>query len=371
MSKQQMTMLGMIALLIMACSASESQTVGNGKPKGRPAVAVEVLEVKPVDIAETIAVVGTLAPKSEAEVKSEYSGIITDVFVTEWVRVSRGTQLAKLDMREAAAALDAAKALLAQAQVSENKAVREYERALGLKKSGLITQQLFDDAVTAREAAVAATASAQAQVNMAETRLEKTLITAPIDGVISYRGVNVGDYIENMGSPRPMFKIVDNRVLDLTVTVPSARMADIRIGQDIDFSTNAFNDKTYNGKIKYINPEVDPTNRSVKVIAEVSNDPEELRGGLFVKGRIVTGARKGVRVVPRSALKLWDVVNKRGEVFVVSNQKASLRPVTTGTLQDDLVEITSGLDPGELVVTRGAFNINDGDRVKIQPAKEK
>ncbi len=354
----------------MACSASESKTDQSVKAKGRPAVAVETMAVTPIEIAQSIPVVGTLAPKYEAEVKSEYSGIITDVYVTEWVRVAKGTHLAKLDVREAAAGLDAAKAQLAQAQVAENKAAREYERALGLKNSGLITQQLFDDAVTAREAATAAKDSAKAQLNVAETRLAKTLITAPIDGVIAFRGVNVGDYIENMGSPKPMFKIVDNRLLDLTVTVPSSRMAEIRVGQEIEFTTNAYSDKTYHGKIKYINPAVDPSNRGMKVIAEVVNEPEELRGGLFVKGKIVTGTRADVRVVPRSALKIWDVVNKQGEVFVAADQKARRRVVNTGVVEGDLVEITAGIEAGELVVTRGAFNVNEGDQLKIVSPKE-
>lgn len=369
MSKKILLLFCMIALMFMGCSVSNDE-ITKVKAKGRPAVAVEVLEVRPIDMTSTIDVVGTLSPRTEAEVRSEYSGIITDVYVTEWVRVKKGTQLAKLDVREANAALDAARTLVAQAQISENKARREYERALLLKESGLITQQAFDDALTAKEAAGAATASAGAQLNVAATKLSKALIVAPISGTISLRGVNVGDYIENMGSPKPMFKIVDNRLLDLTFTVPSSRMPDVRVGQAINFTTNAFPGKTCKGKIKYINPAVDPANRSLKVTAEVLNEHEELRGGLFAKGEIVTETRHAVLSVPRSALKTWDVVNGKGEVFVASGQKAERRIIATGLVKGDLVEITSGIKPGELVVTRGASNVIEGDSLKIATGKE-
>ena len=115
----------------------------------------------------------------------------------------------------------------------------------------------------------------------------------------------------------------------------------------------------------FINPVVNEADRSVKVIAEVENVSEQLKGGLFVKGRIITGKRTGILRIPRAALLSWDVAGKKGDLFVVNGEIANRRTVQTGSVMGDFVEITSGLAPGEPVVTRGGFNLKDGDRVKV------
>jgi len=161
------------------------------------------------------------------------------------------------------------------------------------------------------------------------------------------------------------FRIVDNRLLELTVNVPSTEMAALRVGQPVRFSTDAFPGREFGGKVAHINPSVSPGDRSVRVIAEVPNVPEVLKGGLFVKGRIATGVRKGVVLIPRTALMSWNVAARKGEVFVVDNNVARRREVATGAVQGDRVEIPAGLHSGETVVTRGAFLLSGGDAVKV------
>jgi multidrug efflux pump subunit AcrA (membrane-fusion protein) len=90
-----------------------------------------------------------------------------------------------------------------------------------------------------------------------------------------------------------------------------------------------------------------------------------LKGGLFAKGRIITGKRTAILRVPRVALLSWDVAGKRGDLFVVRGEIASRRTVQTGSVMGDFVEATSGLTPGEQVVIRGGFNLKDGDRVNV------
>ena len=128
---------------------------------------------------------------------------------------------------------------------------REYDRLLKLKEVGLVTQQNLDDGLTEKEAAAARIAAARAQLKVAEedlqhtqTRLSKTMICSPIDGVVSFRGVNVGDLVGEMGSPKIMFRIIDTRILDLTVTVPSTEMSELHVGQPLTFSTDAIPEKT-------------------------------------------------------------------------------------------------------------------------------
>ena len=357
----------MSAVTAAGCGARASATTeADARVIGRPPVAVSVTPAAAADATESIDVVGSLAPKRAADVKSEVTGIVTAVYVTDWVTVRAGTPLARLDTAETEAVVEALRAAEAQALVFEARAARERDRALQLEQFGLITAQALDDAKTAFEAARAASSAARAQIRTAEARLAKSFIRAPIDGVVAERRVNVGDRVENMGGGEPMFRIVDNRVLDLTVTVPSSRVGAIRIGQALPFATDAVPGRTFEGAVTFINPAVEATSRAAKIIATVQNAGGVLRGGLFVRGRIVVSSRPHVLQVCREALQNWNVEAGTAELFVVIDGHAEKRTVSTGVATEGLVEIVDALSPGELVVTRGAFALRPGDRVMIR-----
>ena len=376
------TLLLILCMSFSGCSGRGDSKNPDEKTTGRPPVAVEVAKVVAMDLTEGIDVVGSLSPKFSADVKSEYAGIVTEIYVTEWVNVKKATPLAKIDTREmeillqkATAAVEMANANLLQAQVAGNRTEREYDRLLKLKEAGLVTQQNLDDGLTEKEAAAARIAAAKAQLKAAEedlqytkTRLSKTIIYSPIDGVVSFRGVNVGDLVGEMGSPKIMFRIINTRILDLTVTVPSIEMSRVLVSQPLTFSTDALPGKNFTGKVMFINPVVNEADRSVKITAEVENVSEQLKGGLYVKGRIIIGKRMGILRVPRVALLSWDVAGNKGDLFVVKGDIANRRTVQTGSVLGEFVEVTSGLSPGEPVVVRGGFNLKDGDRVNVTQA---
>jgi membrane fusion protein, multidrug efflux system len=352
-------------LFVAGCSSVRAGEPARAEESGRPPVAVSVTPVVSGSLTETVTVIGSLSPKYSADVKSEVSGIVTEVYVTEWVAVRSGARLARLNTTENDAAVDTIKAGAAQVQVAETRARREYDRALSLKQYGLITAQAVDDARSALEAAEATTASAHAQVRAAEARLAKSFITAPLDGVIALRGVNVGDRVENMGSGEPMFRIVDNRLLDLTVSVPSIHLGAVRVGQPIEFTVDALPGRTFTGKVMFINPAIDVASRAAKVVAEVRNAEGVLKGGLFVRGRIVTSSRTDVLQVPRGALLNWNVTGATADVFVVRDGKAEKRSVTIGQDAGAVIAIESGVASGEHVIIRGGFAVKSGDRVTV------
>jgi RND family efflux transporter MFP subunit len=345
--------------------AGEGTAARSVQPPGRPAVTVDVAAVAAGELTQTIEVVGSLAPKFSADVKSEVSGLVREVYVTEWVPVRKGSRLARIDTTELEAAIDANKAAAVQARVVEVRARREYDRALALKQYGLVTAQFLDEAKSALETAEAAVVAAGAQVRAADARLRKCFLSAQMDGVVAVRNVNVGDRVENMGGSEPLFRIVDNRVLDLTVSVPSAKLGDLHTGQALEFTTDAVGRRTFLGRVMFVNPAVDEANRSIKVVAEVPNPDGALKGGLFVKGRVVVATTAGAVQVPVEALQNWNVVGRTAEVFVVRNGRAERRAVATGASNGGSIEVASGVVPGEQVVTRGSFAVRTGDRVTV------
>ena len=148
----------------------------SGKGSGSAATAPQkmAVEAEPVSVGtlrQTIAVVGTLEPKWQAEVKAEYSGVVAEVLVPEWTRVKKGDILLRFDAREAEAVAASARASFLQAEVAATRATRERERTEKLKEAGLATQQQVDEARTAADAAQATAGAARAQKDVAETRL--------------------------------------------------------------------------------------------------------------------------------------------------------------------------------------------------------
>jgi membrane fusion protein, multidrug efflux system len=360
---------------ITGCSRSNA-----AKPAaGAPQVSVEVMTVTGADLVDGIEVTGTLAPKFEAEVKTEIPGLVKELYVTEWVRVRKGQPLARIALAETEAQvkrgeanLESSQAAILEARVAANRSEREKLRALKLKAAGLATQQSVDDAVSEGEASKARVESAMAQarasageLSQSRARLAKGLVRSPIDGVVSSREVNLGSLTSDAAAGKPIFRIVDNRIMNLTVTVPSSQMAAVKLGQPVQFSTDGVPGKSFTGKVMFINPSVTEADRSLKVIAEVPNVPEQLKGGLFAKGKIVTGSRRGVIQVPRGTLSALDLEKRTGSLFVVEGGVARRREVATGAVSGELVEIASGLRAGEQLVSRGGFNIKDGDKVSV------
>jgi membrane fusion protein (multidrug efflux system) len=378
-------LISLLVFHVYACSSKGDAKTGKADKADRPPVAVETLPVAASEMTEGVDVVGTLTPKFETEVKSQILGLVREVYVTEWVTVKKNAALARIDVneiealvRKAEAAVESVKAGCMQAQVSAQRAGREKARMQKLREFGLSTQQSLDDAESEAEAANARVDAARAQIRAAEAdlhqlqaRLSKGLIRSPMDGTVSLRDVNVGDLASDAAAAKPLFKIVDNRILNITVTVPSIQMAKVKVDDTLTFSVDALPGRTFSGRVMHINPAVNEADRSVKVIAEVSNTSGELKGGLFAKGSIKTGDRRNVIQVPRSALIGFNMAAKKAGLYVVKADKAHYREVTTDALAGDQVEIAHGLNPGENLVVRGAFNLKDNDRVVVPSGQGK
>jgi RND family efflux transporter MFP subunit len=353
--------LALFVPLVGGCSKSPAAAETE-----RPPVAVDVARVAPGDLEETIGVVGTLEPKFEGEVRTDFSGTIAEVLVSEWVPVRRGQVLARFDTREADSYLQAATAARLQAEVGATRAQRELQRTEELLAGGLATRQNLDDRRAEAEAAQAAVAAARAQEAMARTRLGNGTVRATTDGVIAVRKVDPGDFVDRA----LMFRIVDNRRLELTVSVPSSSIARVALGQPLRFTADGVPGRAFEGRVRFINPAADQTSRTVDVIATVDNADGALKAGMFAKGEIVTGERTGVLRVPRSAILTWDPATRTGAVFAVEGERARRKEIRTGVASTDDIEVVSGIGAGAMVVTRGAFDLKEGDRVAVSaPAR--
>lgn len=341
-------------------------------------ISVETSVVNPQVVESYVDATGNLTAKYSADVRSEVSGNVREVYVKDWVKVKKGELLARIDSDEIAAtaararaAAENAKAASLEAQTYLNRAERELVRMQNLKQAGLATQQQLDDANTDMAAARARVASAQAQTaaaqedyRQASIRLGKAEITAPISGTIAARNANVGDMAGGDNSAA-LFSIIDESVYDLNVSIPTVDIAGVGVGSRVEFTVDAFPDKVFDGKVAHVNPQVDTADRSVKVNIEVKNDENLLKSGYFVKAKIYTGEKNSVFLLPQSVILGNDNAARKAKVYVVKDGIANLKDVSVGHVYNGMVEITGGLENGDSVVTRGGFTIKNGDKVSV------
>lgn len=364
----------LLLVLIFAFSGCSDNSSDTAAQKERKAVAVDVMRIEASDMVDSIEFTGELTPKVHADVKTEIPGIVSKVYVTEWVSVRKGQPLAHIELPEvnasiqrATAGLDAARSEMMLAEASHEKANREMNRLKELYESGLATKQSFEDAETSLKTASASLDSArsrvgtaEAELNQTKARLNKGNIVAPIDGIVSFRGINVGDLTSDTASSKSAFRIVDNRVLRLTASVPSSLMSLVHVGSPVHFTVDAYPGRTFEGSVEYVNPEISGSDRTMSVIVEYLNKDGDLKSGLFTTGRIETDRKHSTIKVPRQVLNNYDMSKNTAQVFVAEGSTARIRQVATGLVHGDDIEITSGLKEGEMIVSRGGFNLTDG-----------
>lgn len=385
---------------------------------------------------------GEIKPTTYTNVQAQGFGRITDILVQEGDRIKKGERLliqdsiqANADVEAQAAALNssesgilaadagykAAQADLLTQRANLEKARLDYERGQGLYKDGLIAKQDYDQRKTTFDAAVAAVDSAAAKVSQLKAQVEqsraqnnqtkavlthtrdilnKTTYVSPIDGIVSYLPVRLGEYvvpgIQNSNGSFLM-TLSDMSIVTAEVKVDETDIVNVRMGQDADVTIDAVPGKIFHGKVTAIGSQAvlrssglattqsttsTQEAKDFKVVVTLDSPPENLRPGLSTTAKIKTAEKKSVVAIPIQALavrsrKDIDEAKKASKgdssgnvtlaaslpasggdpkkdeiqgVFVVNGKKAIFRPVKTGISGVTDIEVTDGLQPGDEIV---------------------
>lgn len=324
--------------------AAQSQAKEPGQAVTPPA-AVEVAEVKRDVVKVEIGAVGSLLANEQAVIAAEIEGRIAELPLEEGGRVVAGQVLARLD--------DAIlKSELAQAQANLTLAEANFERADTLLRQRSGTERARDEALAARQ-------SARASVELAKTRLDKTVIRAPFAGILGLRSVSIGEFVTR-GEELVTLQSIDPLKVDFRI--PETYLANVRIGQTVAVTVDALPGRSFAGTIYAADPQVDVNGRAIRLRARIANSDGTLRPGLFARIVIVAEQREGASVIPESALVPQGAQRL---VFKVVDGKAVRTPVTLGQRRPGEVEILQGLQPGDMVVTAGQQRLKDGAPVEI------
>jgi membrane fusion protein (multidrug efflux system) len=390
------TALGAVILASLVWTACST---ANGKTEDRAAstlaVSVSPVAVTEQPIARFIRVTGTLTAEEQADVAAETSGRVISTPVERGSPVTQGTELVRLSAVETEASVKEAEANAAQiearlaqpatgsfdvnrvpevanARANFALAESEFSRIEKLLAERVVSQSEYDQRKTQVEAArqqlesakngaeqqYQALQAARARVTLARKAASDTVVRAPFSGVVVERLVSTGDYVTRGTKVAQVVRIMPLRI---ALTVPEQFVADVKVGQPVSFSVDAFSGRAFEGRVRYVSPSLRADQRALTVEAVVPNSNGELKPGMFATALIQQPNKVQAVLVPAGAVR---VVSGTSRVFVIAGDRAEERLVTTGQVLDQLVEITAGLSRGEKVATANVPQLVDG--VKVQ-----
>jgi RND family efflux transporter MFP subunit len=320
------------------------------------ALTVTTTTLHGIEIGRGITANGSIHPWQEIIVGPEVGGYrVAAVLVDVGDRVKRGQELVRLRDELLSADLASKRANLQQAEATFETAAAAHRRGTSLSGSGVVSQADLDKLRSEEIAARARVEVAKADLDAADLRLKHTRVTAPDDGVISVRNVAVGQ-IGQVGGE--MLRMVRQGRIEWRAEIPESRLRDIRIGQSVRLTTA--DGTQLDGKVRTVSPIIDTSTRSGLVYVNI--DSEHARAGMFARGEILLD-RTAAQMLPIASILIQDGYSY---VFVLKEGGiVERRHVETGTVKDKLIEIVSGVQPGEHVVAKGAGFLKDGDRVNV------
>jgi RND family efflux transporter MFP subunit len=368
-------------------AVAQDSTQKNAGKNDKEATLVEVAAAVRGPISSHIQSSGNIRALRDVEVASLAEGIAGKILVEEGEFVRSGQPLCLLDDTQFKIRLDLAKAKLAQARLqlekakirlekasvsTENRKI-EYERYKKAHSQGLVSEidvaqrkyqydELIQDGRVAESESrefIHRVEELEAEIAQAELELSRTTIKAPFDGYVTRRSVELGQRVRSLD---PVFSLGAFSPLFTDVYVSERESHSVRPGQAVSLKLGSDGTEERPGHVERISPVVDQSTGTVKVTVELDGAAAGFRPGAFVRAAIRTDTRAGAVLVPKRALLEQDGSKF---VFIANGESAKRAKVEVGYENDTLVEIRSGVSPGQKIVTAGQGSLKEGSKIKV------
>lgn len=307
--------------------------------QGQSSLRVDGIVVEHGSVQDKIFTTGTILANEEVELRSEVSGKITEIYLQEGRSVTKDQLLIKINDSELQAQLN-------RAEYRLNLASEREERQRKLLEKGGISQEDYD--ATLNEVNVL-----KSEVELIRAQIEKTEIRAPFDGRVGLKYVSDGSYI----SPSTRIASLQNiNPVKVDFSIPERYVNRVEVGDEITFTVQG-TEREFAGEIYAIEPKIESQTRTLQIRAESNNDEELLVPGAFADLELILETIDDALMIPTMAL----VPELQGQkVFLYRNGTVAEQGVGTGIRTEEKVQITSGLQPGDTVLTTGLLQVRAG-----------
>ena len=370
----------LVIVAVAAIAALAVWLLSGGKKEEK--ITFDTAAVAPANIMNSITATGTIEPVTSVKVGTQVSGIVSKLFVDYNSVVKKGQVIAELDKTNLMSQLNTAKTQLATAQSQLNYQTANYKRYKTLFEKGLVAADDFDNAKLSYTQAKEQVASAKEEVQRAQTNLGYATITSPIDGVVLSKSVEEGQTVAASFSTPELFTIAQDLTnMQVVADVDEADIGDVKEGERVTFTVDAYPDDTFEGEVKQVRQEATTTNNVVtyEVVISAPNADLKLKPGLTANVTIYTAERKGVLSVPSKALrftpqketvgkmKIVDVANAKNKVWTIEGNSIVAHKVNIGMTDGTNTQIVGGIAEGTKVVT--GLNVMGGEEEKPMEAQ--
>lgn len=346
---------------------------------------ITVATVTPLkqDLNIRLAYTADITPNQTVNIFSRVDGYIGKLFVDKGDFVKANQLLVEIDHQDYLHAVNQAKANLAAARAKvtqQDASVRNtkltLERMQALIKDQFVSQQDLDNAQVNSDAAVAALESLRAQVKQmevalaqAETNLAYSYIRAPFAGYVAERNLDSGAYVtgaatSNSTISRGIVSLHDIETVRTIIEVVEKDVPLVQIGQKAEIRAEAYPDRTFEGTVTRVVQALNRATRTMTVEIDLPNKDHLLKGGMFARVEVLVGKHSNAVQIPIDAVSRLEDAQY---VYVVREGKAERVPVEIGVRDENLVEITKGLNGFEQVIVSGKDLVHDGTTVQTQP----
>jgi len=343
--KKCFLLLASISVLLFLISCNDGNNTNSDKNEDITVIPVEASHVIRGDISAFYSATATLEAEDEATVVSKVRGIIDEIYVEEGDEVKAGEIIARIEIDQYRIEAERARATMSRLK-------NDYNRNSELFERGMVSVETLQNAQFEYE-------SQKASYELAELNLIHTAVRAPISGVISERFIKKGNMI---GTDQQMFRVTDFSVLQAILHVPEHEMSIIRRGQLAELQVDALPGEIFEGRVERISPVVDFLSGTFKVTVHVNQSGQTLRPGMFGRIKILYDTRHQTLKIPRNAVISEDNAHN---VYVIKDSRAFKKQIQTGYSSGRNVEVISGLEDGDIVVTIGQGSLQDSSRVNI------
>ena len=353
-----------VVVVIVAIIAVAVWAFSGGKKEQQ--ISFDTAPVASANIQNSITATGTIEPVTSVTVGTQVSGIVSKLYVDYNSVVKKGQVIAELDKTNLLSQLATAKTQLATAQSQLNYQTANYKRYQTLFQKGLVAADDYDNAKLSYRQAVEQVASAKEEVQRAQTNLGYATITSPIDGVVLSKSVEEGQTVAASFSTPELFTIAQDLTnMQVVANVDEADIGDVKEGERVSFTVDAYPDDTFDGTVKQVRQEATTTNNVVtyEVVISAPNADLKLKPGLTANVTIYTAERKGVLAVPSKALrftptketvgkmKIVDVQGAKNKVWTIEGNSIVAHKVNIGMADGTNTQIIGGVQAGIKVVT--------------------
>ena len=368
-----------VVVAIVAIIAVAVWAFSGGKKEQQ--ISFDTAPVASANIQNSITATGTIEPVTSVTVGTQVSGIVSKLYVDYNSVVKKGQVIAELDKTNLLSQLATAKTQLATAQSQLNYQTANYKRYQTLFQKGLVAADDYDNAKLSYRQAVEQVASAKEEVQRAQTNLGYATITSPIDGVVLSKSVEEGQTVAASFSTPELFTIAQDLTnMQVVADVDEADIGDVKEGERVSFTVDAYPDDTFEGTVKQVRQEATTTNNVVtyEVVISAPNADLKLKPGLTANVTIYTAERKGVLAVPSKALrftptketvgkmKIVDVQGAKNKVWTIEGNSIVAHKVNIGMADGTNTQIIGGVQAGIKVVT--GLSVIGGEETQAEAA---